>query len=246
MKKQKDETWNWIAYTFCCKSRERWQCIKFWDSRNLSSLPQLPCRLSEILTGITTGLQFFICKMRIIAYFLSNWAKKVWGYTIRFLSHLDPFGIPVMKIWKLLLCPYFICWEENSFQPAELALFALFWMPIFARQCSYYWLRTYLLVSVLPFGHITTSPVLDVSNSTWFHVKPVYSSYIFNDKKPKTLADGWFPDVFSAFSECWFLKARNYGISAFPGAVRSRWELSANAPEANTLLDIAVLNWSKD
>lgn len=50
---------------------------------------------------------------------------------------------------KIVSCPHFICWEQNSFQSDELALFTLFWMPIFARQCSHSWLRTNLLVSVL-------------------------------------------------------------------------------------------------
>jgi len=36
-----------------------------------------------------------------------------------------------------------------------------------------------------PFEHITTSSVFEVSIPIQFHVKPVCSSYTFNDKKPK-------------------------------------------------------------
>lgn len=97
-----------------------------------------------------------------------------------------------------------------------------------------------------PFGHITTSSVFDVSILTWFHVKPVYSSYTSNDKKPKTIAAGRFSGVFSDFLGCWFLKAGKNMISVFPGTVHSQWELSTNASEVNTLLDTAVLNWSRD
>lgn len=176
--------------------------------------------------------------MKTIACFLSTWATQVEGNAVRFLSHLEPFTIPVIKIWTILMRPHFIWWEEQ-FQPAKLPLFDLFWMPIFARQWSYYWLHTHLLVSVLPI----CSSAFDVSISTFFLVKLVYSSYILNDNKPKTLADGRFPAV---FSRCWFLKARKYRIFAFSGAVHSQWELSANVPEANILLDIAVLNWSRD
>lgn len=114
------------------------------------------------------------------------------------------------------------------------------------------WGSAVIIGSILTFwylfctsGHITTSSVFAVSISTWFRVKPVYSSYIFNDKKTKTLTNRRFPVVFSVFSGCWFLKARKYRISAFPGAIHNQWELSANAPEANTLLDTAVLNWSR-
>lgn len=154
--------------------------------------------------------------MRIIAHFLYNWATQVQANTVRFLSRLQPFSIPVIKIRKMLLCPHFICVERKTVSNQ------LSWHRLPYSECLSLLDSAVTIGSVhtfwclfCPFGHITTPSVFDVSISTWFHVKPVYSSYIFNDKKPKTSAGGWFPCVH-------FWKPGNKTVPAFPGTVHSQ------------------------
>lgn len=54
-----------------------------------------------------------------------------------------------------------------------------------------------------PFGHLTTSSMFECEYFNLISCSAhLFIIVIFNDKKPKSLADGRFPGVFFVFSEC--------------------------------------------